>query len=822
MNKKIDELLKLAEGEFTTVTPLEREVIRTAVEGGIAYGYRKDESEQSVWERDSWDDTEIINASFLYWLMTDSSALSLLPIRRIAVARAKIGDKINMEGVRTDFSISIEHSYIEDDIDLHEARIRRLSLAGTHCRGINANSIVVDGSLTLSSKFEALGQVTIDNASIAGELVLTDAHFAYRTQTRNQYDYVVLRVSDTRISGTVWMNDHFRADGPITFINSHIGGDLLCENGNFSAAQLIDGTLGDVAMRFKRISVDGSVTLSGNFEARGLVDFKNATIGGNLSCYQGKFINPDRAAIGLASSTTRGTVFMVESEVDGWIDLQNATIERDLNCQSGHFSGGLTFASASIGGNVVLEKASVENLADLRNVHIKGNLYCRAAQFSNSNGSALSGENATVQGICNFIECHFKGRVSLFSSKLMSDVYCDSAEFITRTGDSLVFTRSAISGSLFLGEGFKAEGSVVLVGASIGGNLDCRAGCFEVDETIPPGREERDFAIWADHIEVQKNVIFRSIKKDAQWRNTRTNAVIQFARAKINGDFVFRHVEFFGNSNKGLDLSSATIGRQFVWGGLEWEPAENRAKVSLNLEHSSVGQFCYGDKSWPDRGNVFLDDFVYGSLEEYHQGGKKVLPTLETLLDLLNRQPKSEFSFQPYEQLVRVLRSLGRESDAREALIEKRRILRTKNERAWPATNAGKLAFAKGLAAYFWSKIGSILETVFLDWIIGYGYKTSRTLAWSAGIVVMGFIVFTIFSSHLVPVKTGVTLPSLNELFYSLDLFLPIVNLHQEENFVLNVGSWDILSIYYWLHIVAGWVLVTLGIAGLTGIVKKD
>jgi hypothetical protein len=76
----------------------------------------------------------------------------------------------------------------------------------------------------------------------------------------------------------------------------------------------------------------------------------------------------------------------------------------------------------------------------------------------------------------------------------------------------------------------------------------------------------------------------------------------------------------------------------------------------------------------------------------------------------------------------------------------------------------------------------------------------------------------------------------LNPLLYSLDVFLPFVNLHQEHYWwpdettsgecaifgrrVPIRGS--VLRYYLWLQIMAGWLLSAVFIAGLTGLIQND
>ncbi len=76
----------------------------------------------------------------------------------------------------------------------------------------------------------------------------------------------------------------------------------------------------------------------------------------------------------------------------------------------------------------------------------------------------------------------------------------------------------------------------------------------------------------------------------------------------------------------------------------------------------------------------------------------------------------------------------------------------------------------------------------------------------------------------------------LNPLLYSLDVFLPFVNLHQEHYWWPDAdahGEYMILKrkirvaggtlrIYFWLQIIAGWLLSAIFIAGVTGLLRND
>ncbi|HET6422650.1 MAG TPA: hypothetical protein VFG20_03140, partial [Planctomycetaceae bacterium] len=75
--------------------------------------------------------------------------------------------------------------------------------------------------------------------------------------------------------------------------------------------------------------------------------------------------------------------------------------------------------------------------------------------------------------------------------------------------------------------------------------------------------------------------------------------------------------------------------------------------------------------------------------------------------------------------------------------------------------------------------------------------------------------------------------PKFNAIIYSLDVFAPFTYLHQANYWVPNptrgerirLGFWsprpgELLRVYLWLHVVAGWLLTSLLVAGLTGLVQ--
>jgi hypothetical protein len=66
--------------------------------------------------------------------------------------------------------------------------------------------------------------------------------------------------------------------------------------------------------------------------------------------------------------------------------------------------------------------------------------------------------------------------------------------------------------------------------------------------------------------------------------------------------------------------------------------------------------------------------------------------------------------------------------------------------------------------------------------------------------------------------------PQFNPALYSIDVFLPIVDLHQESYWIPNTGQpgGKPFLVYMIIHIMAGWFLTTLFVAAITGVVRKE
>ena len=127
----------------------------------------------------------------------------------------------------------------------------------------------------------------------------------------------------------------------------------------------------------------------------------------------------------------------------------------------------------------------------------------------------------------------------------------------------------------------------------------------------------------------------------------------------------------------------------------------------------------------------------------------------------------------------------------------------------------------------------------FLDWSIGYGYKTWRAaLKLAAVFVVFAALSFLAQHHHLmVPVgdteglhpvpsatKCTSSYPCFYAVGYALDTVIPIINVHQAENWgPYGQVPWGRAWVAgTWIATGLGWALATLLVAGYTGLVRQQ
>ena len=170
----------------------------------------------------------------------------------------------------------------------------------------------------------------------------------------------------------------------------------------------------------------------------------------------------------------------------------------------------LTCGALSLGGARIIGHAEMRAV-NLRGAHIGAQLECTGAELRNDSGPALAADGLQV-GQDMFLRGGFtatghgdNGAVNLRGAHIGGQLACTGAELRNDSGPALAADSLEVSQSMFLTGGFTAtghgdNGAVRLLGAHIGGQLDC---------TGAELRNDSGPALAADGLQVGQDMFLR-------------------------------------------------------------------------------------------------------------------------------------------------------------------------------------------------------------------------------------------------------------------------------------------------------------------------
>jgi hypothetical protein len=492
----------------------------------------------------------------------------------------------------------------------------------------------------------------------------------------------------------------------------------------------------------------------------------------------------------------------IELEDPGGIRVMGARITGPLDLAHLHLPAPLELRNCSIPEEMALDSAEIPGLS-LNGSHT-GAIYAAGIKVTGEldmgHGFDAAAEvympGATIDGTALFSGGRF--RHSIAPHKLPPEwVFFES-----RLNVALNIHDAQIKGTVGMTDGFQSEGALLMDNASILGDFLAWGGRF-----INPN----NFALWAPQCVVSHDVHLSDVIFGVPAPQIAVvNGDVDFFGARIGGALDAAGVKFSSapSDNNGLDASHAsiqnlvTIGASFNDGAFEYL---NGAEI----------RFIWDDPaSWPNPRKLDIGQLKYQAFVALSP--VDVASRLHWLgLSATSSDP------QPYDELAKYYRSVGDISSATKVLIARDDAIYSR---------AGPIRRAWG---------------TFLKVTVGYGHAPLRTVAWMLAVILLGAALVSIGAQAGVmrltwPETTappaGHPTAGLNPLLYSLDVFLPFVNLHQEHYWWPDeTASGDcaifgrsvpvrgsMLRYYLWLQIMAGWLLSAVFIAGLTGLIQND
>lgn len=485
------------------------------------------------------------------------------------------------------------------------------------------------------------------------------------------------------------------------------------------------------------------------------------------------------------------------------------------------FAANLIFDDAQIKGIFNGNKASFNNVSFHRTKFRRSTLF-RDTTFR---GSAIFGY-CSVGGNADFGWATFKG--------------------VAKFADATVGQHAFFNPALF-------EKEADFTGIKIEGN-----GYFDFDWSVTSRVQTKFFVAVGDDTLYNPGAIFKqvctfvdaNIGRSAFFDRARFGSNALFGNMRVGGQLSFVGAPFDGYTA----FDSAKVGGKTLFHGAHFK--NEVAFVRVNFQGGTYFQHAVHLDDYY-RGTLFENRVLFnaaslgpeanfdGELAFYHAYTHDIPENVEpqTLSDrfrgnvdfrgctydhvwisswesILNQQ--EPFDRQPYVQLERTFHNAGEEYRA-DAVYYQRRRLEGRQKR--------------GL-----SKLGDLT----LWGLVGYGVRMRRLLYWIASILVLSTLVFQAEGAVQAASETGPTLSescrnaepcqlSLSEAFWTgLDAFLPPpINLpagdrwepSPNHSIIIDIGNVEFSTISFAsfasLLQLAGWVIVPVGLAGLTGILQR-
>jgi hypothetical protein len=536
---------------------------------------------------------------------------------------------------------------------------------------------------------------------------------------------------------------------------------------------------------------------------------------------------------------------------------------------------GVFLVGGWIGGRLDLDNTNVISRIGLISCRFEDALCIRDATLAGLylNGSLLPGllaERMVVKGSVILRDAFVSSKeIRLLGAKIGGDLDCLGSSFSNCDdhgnviGNTIHADLISVEGSILFRDGFSSLGTIRLLGAKIGGDLDCFGGFFSNSDKDANALGE---AIFADGIVIGGSVLF-------------TNGFTSVGEVRIKGARIERNLECTGGIFLNRKTEVGVFGKALcadssrVKGAFHVRGASFGGGVDLSGVH--VASLVDDAHCWPANG-LLLDGFNYGGIGD---GPTDAHTRVRWLQKQIPEALGAGFCPQPWEHLLKVLLEMGHAAEATEVAIAKQIAMR----------RAGKIGLRKPRYTVYqgwrlqqdklWATLINFLAIIwhhFYGRLAGFGYRPARILLWMMAVWFLSGAYFStaatsglmaptrteIYAHRLIHADLGSAQPdgatcgiqrevappfwwtqckampseytTFNSWVYSLDLILPLVDLQQDSDWAPAATYIDSKQVTHnlpggmiargimWFEILFGWFTSLMFIAIVSRLVEKD
>jgi hypothetical protein len=803
---------------------------------------------------------ETVRSSMLRALVTEERSDWTLTPLGTSLKNATIQGTLDLEGCHISKPLVFDTCKFRPietrrgTLRLRDARLKRMALYDCSIEGaIVADRMNVETALFLTGS-TLDGQLRLRGA-IIGEALATDGmHISHPG------DVAILAVG-IRVGGP-WVMRNSEIAGEIRFSDARLGGGLLWEDvkiRNNAVAVVADGAVCDGTWSMRRATIVGpcrlrgtvvkaldaeQMTITAGSEAmnargaevrndvvldgavlKGALLLGRAHIAGELSAKGAQFAGQGQDwAIGAGGLIVDQGVALAGAKLHGGILLAGARITQSIfasNIQIESSGRAIDADVMHVGGNWVMRGAKINGNIRLAGSQIDGQIGFTECQISGGGDLAIRADGAHVRGGWFMGRASITGLVRLPSAHLGNEMRLRGTRIEVGSGPALFASGVSIARELVLDGGFSAKGAIVLDRAEISGTLNLSGSrilsAVRAREGAAPGRTH-------DEILTERFDRIAVSLVDA-----RLDRLVMPDTAETRPIGI-------------VDLSRAHVG-SYEDAAAAWPPVNGRTRKP----HSASGDAA------PDY--LVLDGFFYDHLESptgipaselgasrNHAGAARMRK--RWLEAQSGDDLELHFKPQAWVQLSRRLSAQGFTHDAREIDIARRR----RQRRSASTSRSVRLQ-------------GWLLDVFAL-----YGFNPWRTVLWMSVCILMFAAIWwtaslgcsradckdeQVFVMALKgnygqdDAKAAQAYPGFAPLAYSLDVFLPFVNLGFKEHWrpitsyvplvdiQLPGASWHgrsratltlggILYCAYVVETLLGLILASLAVTGFAGLLRGE
>ena len=261
--------------------------------------------------------------------------------------------------------------------------------------------------------------------------------------------------------------------------------------------------------------------------------------------------------------------------------------EQGLQVHGAWITGTLDLSHAEIAGGLVLTKCHFAETPELYDAQIRGLFSLEASRVP-----ALSADRLTCHsGV--FLRNKFlaTGAIRLLGATIGGDLDCSGGTFENPEREALNADGIKVGGNVFMNNNFRARGEIRLLGATIGGILTCAGGTFE---------NPKESALIADGIKVDGSVFLND--------NFLARGEVRLPGATIGGNLAYSDGTF--ENPKGYAL----IADRIEVGGSVFMGDKFSARGEVRLPGATIGGdlYCSGGNFCNRNSNETNPDAIIG------------------------------------------------------------------------------------------------------------------------------------------------------------------------------------------------------------------